>query len=358
MVTIMSTTSIASSSQSPTDPIFAHTILVHARNILGEQRGTSVMLLINTLGKLTESTKLEVTGDADPNDELVQIIKNEGTKILDLRPETFPNICDNLFRSRLKPLHTRQISNALKHLQALKIISKTTNTLPFSLIIEDDALFTAEVETQLREVVKIIPDDADIVFVSLPTPIQSEKEPRKAFVSIDGLFNQDLPSCDSYIIRNSVTEKICNAYLPIRLHTPSHLRYLIAALGLRAYVATSNIFVDGSKIGIFPSSIDINNVLLWNPPYCRLLDAASSPQLSDEDLKKAMQTEKETQSFSKHPDVLALRSRCAARLGNFKEAKELAEQAMEGFEQGGALFNDSSLFLRNYMSLFGNLQEE
>jgi hypothetical protein len=133
---------------------------------------------------------------------------------------------------------------------------------------------------------------------------------------------------------------------------------MISSLSLRAYVATANIFVDGSKIGIFPSSIEVNNILLWNPPYCRLLEAVSSSQTSEEELKKAIDTENKTQSFGNHPDVLALRSRCAAHLGKFKDAKDLAEQAMQGFEQGGTMFNDNSIFLRNYMNLYGNIQED
>jgi len=348
----------------PIDPIFAHVVVVHARNILAEQRGTSVSLLIGALSKLVQTGKLELTGDADPGETLVEILKRENTNLVDLRAETFPtNFPDHeSFKSRIKNLNTRQVSNCLKHLQALKIacsVPPGTNTqrpLPFSLIIEDDALFTAEVERQLRDVVKSIPEDADIVFVSLPTPVQTT--PIKPFIPIDGLFNGDLPTCDAYILRTGAAEKLSSSFLPIRLHTPSHLRYMISALGLRAYVSTSNIFVDGSKIGIFPSSIEVNNVLLWNTPYCRLLDATSSPNLTNDELKQALETESKTQTFSKHPDVLALRSRCMARMGMFKEAKDLAEEAMQGFEQGAALFNDNSIFLRNYMNIYGNLQED
>jgi len=347
------------------DPIFAHVVVVHARNILAVQRGTSVSLLIGALSKLVQTGKLELTGDADPGEPLVEIIKNENTKLVDLRTETFPRTLPDheSFKSRLKPLHTRQVSNCLKHLQALKIAHSIPNTddihpLPFSLIVEDDALFTADVELQLRAVVKTMPGDADIVFISLPTPIQTKSESPKAFIPIDGLFNGDLPACDAYIVRTSAAEKLSSSFLPIRLHTPSHLRYMISELGLHAYVSTSNIFIDGSKIGVFPSSIDVNNVLLWNTPYCRLLDAASSPNVTNDELKQALDIESKTQSFSKHPDVLALRSRCMARMGMFKEAKELAEQAMQGFEQGAALFNDNSIFLRNYMNIYGNLQED
>lgn len=349
----------------PVDPIFAHVVVVHARTILAEQRGTSVTLLIGALSKLVQTGKLELTGDADPGETLMEIIKNESTNLLDLRAETFPtNFPDHeSFKSRLRPLHMRQVSNCLKHLQALKIacsLPGTINTpiLPFSLIIEDDALFTAEVERQLRDVVKSIPEDADIVFISLPTPVQSQGEAPKPFLPIDGLFNGDLPACDAYIVRTSAAEKLSSSFLPIRLHTPAHLRYMISSLGLRAYVSTSNIFVDGSKIGIFPSSIEVNNILLWNPSYCRLLDTTSSPNITNDELKQALEMESKTQTFGKHPDVLALRSRCMARMGMFKEAKELAEQAMQGFEQGAALFNDNSIFLRNYMNIYVNLQED
>eukprot|EP00798_Chlamydomonas_sp_ICE-L_P000790 gene790-2193_t len=73
-------------------------------------------------------------------------------------------------------------------------------------------------------------------------------------------------ACDAYLVTPKAAEAMARARLPVHLPTPMHLHYVVNTLGLRMYVLAQRIR-GGSKIGAAVSTIQSNNLLIWNQPF-------------------------------------------------------------------------------------------
>jgi len=260
-------------------------------------------------------------------------------------------------------MHIRQVSNAMGHLEAIKAAAASLSaSVPgvdgWCLVLEDDALFSDSVAETLSQVVASVPQDADVVFLGLPSPLASKPG---EVVFDDALARFELlPACDSYLIRDSAARKLADAFLPIRFATHVHLGYLFRSLGMQVRISVPNVFVDGSKLGIFTSSLDANNRLLWNQPYCQM-DALLRSKAYAEDVtgtEAAHEAAWSGQSFKDSADVLALRGAHLARLGKHAEAEAVFARAFEKYSKDGCVLNNDSLFMRNYMALYRHLQPQ
>ena len=208
------------------------------------------------------------------------------------------HVDDATFRPLVRNMHIRQLSNTLKHAAALKAVAKDsmggedddgkgkgnnkgkgkTGAHRFSLVVEDDALFGQNIASTLRGACTLAPQDAGIVFLGLPSPVSA---PTQEGVSVfdDAVERfQVLPACDSYLVTPAAAAALSEHMHPVRFPTNVQLTYAIRRAGIRAYLAVPNVFVDGSKLGVFACSLDPNNKLVWNQSFCKLDALVRSPQ--------------------------------------------------------------------------------
>lgn len=261
------------------------------------------------------------------------------------------NLDDELIRPMMQQLHVRQLSNTLKHLAAIRRVSEAYakgGDDGFALVVEDDAVFGDGMRSALRHAVSDAPNDADLIFVGLPsTRLPPVGETKSLFDDPMVLFpGQVIPACDSYIIRASVAKRLLDAWSPIRLTTTLQLSYLIRKKVIKAYVAVPNVFVDGSKVGVTTSSVDPNNLLIWNQAYCKAMDGFQ--KLSKEELDAIW----ESQPLKDHPDCLVQRADQLVSFNHVAEAQELYEKALAGYTASNCVVNTSSSFMMRYMSTY------
>jgi tetratricopeptide (TPR) repeat protein len=298
--------------------------------------------------------------DHDPTEQLKRTLLACKGQYVDIDPT---HVAER-FRPFSPPaINLRQVSNTLKHRAALTRIgasNQTPHELRFSLVVEDDALYTQNLRSLLARITRDAPADADIVFVSLPSPPSEDL----AFPALDALFRTP-PACDAYLVTPRAAEAMARAMLPVRMPTPSHLHCVAHTLGLRMYVSSHNVFLDGSKIGAAVSSIQPNNLLIWNQPFCRLADSvagskadASLVTAALEEFALSSSSSPNGAQFAAHPDVWALHARCLRGLGRHEEALALFEKAYAAYVEGEAILDISSGFLREYMALFEHLQPD
>jgi len=367
----------------PSSPLFLSTHLITS-DITRTMREVVIASLLATLGPMTVggAVQLVTKHDGDEVRRKLATLDAETTRgIVDLDPE---KMADPEMRALVHPLHVRVLSNALKHHQAIldaaasaaaaaaasaapSSSSSTAAPSPaWSLIVEDDAVFNAEqLSDTLRAVIRDAPEGADIIFLGLPSKrkIDESKAAAAGAAGVSMEFDdvaelvkaQVIPACESYLISATAAARIADAYLPVRFSTNVQLSYLLRSGAIRgAYVSVPNAFVDGSKIGVFTSSLNHNNQLIWSQPYCVL---AMHLQASPPDTAgfKAV-WEAQNASFKAHPDTMVLEADWHMACGRARDAERVYAAAVEQYDANRCIVGSTSSFMKRYMAVYAHLQ--
>ena len=271
-----------------------------------------------------------------------------------------------------RTLSVQQVSNALKHMTALRMICETSSHYPDAahVVLEDDVIFNERtvIET-LKTTLAAAPVDADLVFLGLPS-IHSGTPSGIIFDPLERVFKV-LPCCDSYAITPKAAAAMLDAYLPLRFATQVHLSYLVATLGLRAFICSPSVFIDGSKLGVYMSSVEQNNALIWNPHWHRIRTIVSSSSSSSSStsgtsgpVRLSEQEDAEIRellsraSFKEHPDFRHLVAQVLTRQGKYREALAEYEAALDIYvAEKYPPLNSESSFMRDFIQLYKFLQE-
>jgi len=350
-------------------------------DITRPMREAVIAALVSKLGPMTSGGAVQLVTRHD-GDELRQKMSKMDAEtargIVDLDAEKMQ---DPEMRALVNPLHVRALSNALKHHQAIldaaaaaaaavavAAAATTTegegeSTPAWSLILEDDAVFNAEqLSDTLHAVVRDAPPGADIIFLGLPSKrtapevgpgggrVQAEFDDVAEVVK-----TQVIPACESYMISAAAASRIADAYLPVRFATNVQLTHLLRSGAIRgAHISVPNAFVDGSKIGVFTSSLNHNNQLVWSQPYCVM---AMHLQASPKDTAgfKAV-WDAQNASFKAHPDAMVLLADWHMACGRARDAESAYAAAVEQYDTNRCLVGNSSSFLKRYMAVYAHLQ--
>ena len=165
------------------------------------------------------------------------------------------------------------------------------------------------------------------------------------------------PSSDSYILRKGSAQKILDAYLPIRYVNNVHMSFMAAKNDIQCFFTTPNIFADGTKYGVYISTLDPNNKLFMNPDYNALLIAVNKEKILESDLD-SIRTLIKNQKFSGHPDIIYQVALFLAKIGDFDKSKQYFDEAFRLYKTNDCIINNTSEFLINYIRLFKYLQKD
>lgn len=268
----------------------------------------------------------------------------------------------------LKGLHVRHLSNALKHAEAIKLASQSEEG-KFCLIIEDDVVFGENVAERLESVIKALSknDSWDVNFLGLPQPISNDIS-TPTITGVETLFKV-LPEISSYIVKKEAAERLRDIFFPIRYMTNIQLTYLflhkskqVSFSPFRMTMSTPNVFVDGSKFGVYLSSLLPNNKLILNQDYTKLHTIINSHEEHNakpytEEEKSIISNKFESIKFVAHPEFQSLKGLFEAQIGNYEKAKSIYNSCYEIYKNNDSLLNGESDFIIQYARLFKHLQE-
>ena len=322
----------------------------------GVMRRQVVDLIDKSVAPLTLTSRVDRVEAEEPDDVRAKLAGAPPGVLVDLDAK---NVSDEQMRPLVKVMHLRQVSNALKHLAAIRRVVACSGSIPaggdaprFALVLEDDALFGDQMVEAVTRAAHDAPQDADIVFLGLPSTRKppSAGQPSSFDDPLQLFSSHVLPACDSYLITPVGAAKLAARFLPIRFCTTAHLTFLLRAGIAKSYVAVPNAFVDGSKVGVLTSSLNPNNQLLWNNPYCRA-EAVLRRRPYGPDERGQFEQAWGDQMFKEHPDALVLRADHLAAIGSVGEASATYAKALDMYDRMGCIVNNSSDWLRRYMRL-------
>lgn len=340
--------------------------VLHATNL------TIRLPLINQLvDKLRESKRfdninMELITQYDPKDldlptirQFVSLTKQSGS---------------DFYNDLIKNMHVKQVSNAMKHLLALRKVSDAVahdsiaaNKTTY-LVLEDDIVYGDDISKKLPDTIallKTVTESWDIVMLGTPAVHTVVDGSPMEITEVKKMF-RIMPCCDSYIINPNSASKLVSKFIPIRLCSNIQFSYINEQHpDVNIMMTIPNIFVDGSKLGIYISNVTPNNKLFLNKEYNKLYNllnrdtsgacaGACAGQLTAEELAEVEKGLKEIR-FANHPDIMYLNALYHMKLGKPKEAENIFTQAYQIYQQNDAVINNESEFLLNYMRVYRDL---
>ena len=318
--------------------------VIHSR--VSSDRATNVNQMVTTLkasGKFDDITT-EIIAEHEPETLSPDLIK-KSTDFSHLPADAPAELA--LFNSLIQPIHVRHVSNLLKHQEALyRIARKTPSTQEINIIIEDDVVFGDRLSDALGKAAASIAvlESFDIMFLGLPSAQLSGVEPEKSEFGVFTKFYNIAPACESYAVSTSGAKKIADALTPMKFSTNVQLSFIIHSAKLAAYFSRPNVFIDGSKIGVFVSTIEANNNLILSGESQNLKtlvdagDAEGARKLFD------------SMRFKSHPDNVRIMAELEHKVGDFAKSKAMYEACFSAFSSNNCVLNNQSAFLRNYIA--------
>jgi GR25 family glycosyltransferase involved in LPS biosynthesis len=258
----------------------------------------------------------------------------------------------------LKPLSTPAMSNALKHFAAMKIIAQQAGDQDINLVIEDDVCFSDQIADQIQRCIEAMRQEQtpwDVVYVGFP-PAQAPQSAGFTFQSVHSLYKV-LPGCDSYIITKAASQRIVEAHMPVKFVENIHLTYLGQKLKLNTGMSVPNIFVEGSKLGAYVSTLNVNNLLIYNPHYREMFQVVHNKSQYDDAERRVIEEAWKATPYKFHPDFLYLYGMYLLKDQQFQQARAQFEKAFELYKKNDCQMSKDSVFLNNYIELCKVLQD-
>lgn len=288
--------------------------------------------------------------DYDPSDIDMDVIKDfvDYNKITDTHVEFYNQL--------LRNLHVNQLSNSLKHFKALEKIAQSSNDGELNLVLEDDILYEDKVCTSFEKVVSTLPNKYDVVLLGMPTTTPITDKGTYIFEDTHKIFKV-LPVCDSYLVSNAAAKALVVNYKPLKFSNNVQLSYVCDKIGMTTLQSIPNIFIDGSKYGLFLSKISTNNPLIFNNDFTALRSLVSKETLSTDDTQEVEKILSRS-AIKANPDFIHLECIYHTKQKNYKKAAERFKQAHDVYMGNACILANDSVFLRDYIRVHKFLQPD
>lgn len=308
-----------------------------------------------------------------PQQQLIRQLHPQGEEMIQALDMYSSNLRTNL--------HLFQLSCALKHVEALRLISEMpsgegrSDDQVFGLVVEDDVEFQSD--TLLLKLLHItgrmVREKVGMCFVGIPVQVQ-QQQPLTDLAMVDfwSAFKFFPPSTESYVVSKAFAKALCRAIMPIRYMWHVHLGYTLKKLEIlgllpseagRVAVSIPNVFLDGSKAGSCTSSVLPHNPLVYNHEYNRISDIVCKYEqrgkndgAGDEERNADAKTCLDTWSASKvagHPSMLHMKGKVHLVIErDHGKARDVFQAAYKDVVEQGGIINNETLLLRDYIKSF------
>lgn len=300
---------------------------------------------LEIIKKLCEKAgiSIRVTSVIDPSKEYVNDHIEEFDKRVNYDKDS--DDVDDIFNCAIKNLNAFQISNTEKHRQVLKNI---VNTDEFHFVIEDDTVVNTDHMDNIERCFSLVVDkkeEWDIVFTCLAS-IDNNQE--LTMVNSREQYKQ-LLSKSSYFIKPELASKLC-AYLHTLKHNlKTSMSKFIWYSDARSFVLNKHIFLEGTKIGIFPSSLSGNNFLYQNINFVKLINISNSNEITNEMFKEALSIY--SSAGMESADFMHSMGIVYYKVKDYQNSKKLLQEACESLVKNNGYVSQANDIINNAINM-------
>lgn len=263
----------------------------------------------------------------------------------------------SIYNNLIMPLNACQISNFEKHRYIYKLIrdnnakAAKADIKEFHLIMEDDIILLKDYISNISELIDDLnadaADDWDILFNCLNVVNSPEK-----FININQLYNIII-SKSCYIIKNAeMCEKLYDATNTFKLNIKLTLSKFLKDNNYTAMSYNKITFIEGSKLGLYPSAVNPNNYLFLNNNYIALKQLSEKKELTDEDIRNAEKIYSDSQNIPSI-DIQGLMGTIYFNFKDYKKAKEYMNLSLNNLKKckGYSIMKNNEL-LNNTINIY------
>mgnify|MGYP003346399314 FL=1 len=324
--------------------------IIHSKHLtLRKNRLQNTLRIIDDIGKKNNFIiKTQFILQHDPDE--IQSKIDELNKLVSYDP-----INDDDFDKQRYMLSVQLISNIEKHKQAWKLIQNMpSNNL--NLIIEDDAILLPECISNFDEFLNINDNNWDMIILGLSVNIPSQDS--NNFINFRNIL-KILPSKEAYCLKPSTAKLFLEQSQNYKFTLRLSLSYLIKTNPeLKIVFPKKRLFIDGSKLGIVPSSIHPTNVLVFNNEYIQMHQYIHK---SPEDIKKNFNEIQKLYRIVENlhnPDIMHLYGVLLKKINRLEEAEEILIEGIQELKKQQGFLNNQSEILNNLVDIYKYMQKD
>jgi tetratricopeptide (TPR) repeat protein len=242
---------------------------------------------------------------------------------------------NSIYNDLIMPLNVCQISNFEKHRYIYKLILDDAATAAaddgtvMNLIMEDDIVVLKDYINNIVELIGDLnpEDDWDILFTCLNIVDNPEK-----FLDINKLYNIIISKACYIIKSRQLCEKLYEATNTFKLNIKLTLSKFVKDNNYKALSYNRITFIEGSKLGIHPTSVNPNNYLFLNNNYIALKRLADKKDITEGEIKDAEKIYGESHNIPS-VDIQNLMGIIYLNYKDYKKAKEYMCAALNGLKK-------------------------
>ena len=313
-----------------------------------------------TLSKLSvcaseKNLKVNIISIASPGTDIIEKSIDEFNKRVQYQKDTSPT-ADEEFNKRIQPLNIHQISNIEKHRSALLKISQSFDD-ELHMILEDDVLIGDDYIGNLSELFNVLSQSNnwtwDVLFTCVAdinsNPL-SVGDSRKNF--------KFLANKSSYLIKPSTASQLYS-----HLHTFKHdLKTAISKFvwdnrDINSMVLNRHTLLEGSKVGLFPTSVNNSNFLFQNMAFVQIFNMLKNDVIT-QDMRQNAEKQYQTIEHFSSPDVLYIMGLMYFKTNNYDKCKEFMTRACNELKIQNGFVSKNSEILNKTIDIFKHQPDE
>jgi len=318
-----------------------------------ENRQKYINSTIDFLKKTTESIgfTFNINIITEPSKEFID--KNIETFNKRVKYEKYPDNTqgNREFNTHIQPLNSCQISNYEKHREIYRHIKDKSDD-EFHMIIEDDVVIGQEYTHNIEQLFKKLHDKAfddwDILFTCLPSLKQDAK---MQLVPVKDVFST-LMCKSSYFVKASLCKRLYEYTDTFKFTLKNALsRFFYENEDVKAVYLNKHTFLEASKIGILPTTVNPNNFLFQNNHYIQLSNLSNSPEITEDIVKNAEKLYEESKSIDS-ADILHIMGIIYFKHKNYANAKQFMTSAISNMKKNNGYLQQNSELLNNCINIY------
>jgi len=258
---------------------------------------------------------------------------------------------DNEFNSLNQRLNMPQISNIEKHRNVYTLISNMSSPDILHYILEDDVLVSGDYLNNIKELFNNInnfKDEWDILFTCI-----SNNEDNKSFKLLKSIDHfKILISKSSYFIKYD-TAILLNKFLEtIKYNMKVAMsKFIIDNPNINAMILNKHTLLEGSKIGIFLSSINNNNFLYQNNDFIKLTKLLNQNIITPDIITEAEKIYNNNVLNSNNADFQHSMGILYYKMNDYKNAKKYLIEAVLNVKKNDGIITNYSEILNNCINM-------